>query len=298
MAEKQLHFMVEEEEEGIRLSSFLRRRGLSLSLVRRLKYEEQGILCGGERARTSRLLHAGERVSLTLPDEAPSVPGEAIPLSILYESPHALVIDKPAGLVMHPTRSHKSGTLANAFTALMEARGQAAAFRPVGRLDADTSGVVLCAMTPYAAPLLARGMKKRYLAIATGEMPEGPGEVDAPLAQRPDSAILQHVHPEGRASHTAFTVLGTGGTDGLKASLLEVRPTTGRTHQIRAHLAHLGHPLLGDGLYGGDMSQLSRHALHCAVLDFAEPGGDAQTVHAPLPADMAQVLGLLGIPQP
>lgn len=298
MENRLLHFTVEEGEEGIRLSSFLRRRGLSLSLVRRLKYEERGILCGGERARTSRLLHAGEAVTLTLPREAPSVPGEEMPLSILYESPHVLVVDKPAGLVMHPTRSHKGGTLANAFTALMEARGQAAAFRPVGRLDADTSGAVLCAMTPYAAPLLAGGMKKRYLALATGKMPPGPGEVDAPLAPRPDSAILQQVHPDGRPSHTGYTVLGTGAAEGVEASLLEVLPTTGRTHQIRTHMAHLGHPLLGDGLYGGDVSLLSRHALHCAAVGFVEPGGAAHTVQAPLPADMAGVLALLGIDQP
>lgn len=295
---QQLHFMVEASEDGIRLSSFLRLRGLSLTLVRRLKYEERGILCEGERARTSRLLQSGERVTLTLPDEAPSVAGEAIELDIVYESPHALVVNKPAGLVMHPTRSHKGQTLANAFTALMEQRGEAATFRPVGRLDADTSGLVLCAMNPYAAPVLAGGMKKTYIALAGGEMPPGPGRIDAPLAGRPDSVLLQGVDEAGRPSRTDYEVLAAAGG----ASLLAVTPRTGRTHQIRAHLAHLGHPLLGDGLYGGDQGLLARHALHCARLTFAEPGGlgappaPAHTLTAALPPDMAAALRALGLP--
>lgn len=306
MSAQLLHFTVEPGEEGLRLSSFLRRRGVSLTLTRRLKYEERGILCEGERARTNRILRAGERVTLTLPGEAPSAAAEAMPLDILYESAHALVVNKPAGLVMHPTRSHKGHTLANAFAALMEQRGQSAAFRPVGRLDGDTSGLVLLAMNPYAAPLLAGGMEKEYLAIAMGPMPLGAGEVDAPLAPRPDSAIRQWVHPAGRPSRTEYRVVAACG----EASLLTVTPRTGRTHQIRAHLAHIGHPLLGDGLYGGDGTLMARHALHCHRLMFHEPTltfrepetRDAlpppRRLCAPLPSDMRQALSALGLPLP
>lgn len=306
----QLCFRVEEGEDGVRLSSFLRRRGLSVTLIRRVKYEEEGILAGHPpapllRSRTDRILHTGEEVQINLPvEDCPVPPQEGTDgpaFEIIYESPHALVLEKPAGLVMHPTRSHKDGTLANAFAALMARRGESRAFRPVGRLDGDTSGLVLCAMNPYAAPLLACSMKKSYLALVGGCMSGGEGEIDAPLAAAPGSAILQRVDPAGRPSRTGYEVLAAN--EG--ASLLRVWPRTGRTHQIRAHMAHVGHPLLGDGLYGGDKTHMGRHALHCARLIFTQPGGlgpgtegggDISLV-SPLPKDIRAALVATGLCQ-
>ncbi len=335
----EISFIVAPEEDGMRLSSFLRRRGVSTGLMRRLKWQPDGICCAGERAHTDRRLRAGERVALTLPDEtacqttpdgrfegsgaecggqdekkavaSDAEAGQTI-ADILYESPHALVLDKPAGLLMHPVGTHEGDTLADAFSALLSRRGRALPFRPVGRLDRDTSGLVLCAMNAYAAPLLAKGARKSYLAIVAGGLPPGPGEVDAPLLSSPGegppgvAGVWQQVREEGgKPSRTRYEVLAAN----RRASLLAVMPLTGRTHQIRAHMAYIGHPLLGDALYGGDRALIGRHALHCAVLCFAEPDGLAaadadcgdgasRTVRAPLPADMRAALEKAGLPFP
>ena len=285
-------FTVGKAEDGLKLGPFLRRRGVSATLLRRLKYEENGLVVEVERSRTNRVLHAGQAVFIGLPDEedAPAPP-EEIPLHVLYESPHAMVLEKPAGLVMHPTRSHKSGTLANAFAFLMQSRGRRVAFRPVGRLDGDTSGLVLCAMNGFATPLLAGSMQKEYLALAGGCV-AGDGAVDAPLAPAPDSVIRQCVHSSGRPARTLYRVLAQT----PEWSLLSLRLETGRTHQIRVHMAHVGHPLLGDGLYGGSREQMDRHALHCAALSFCEPGGLTKSFSSPLPPDMRAVLAA-GQPQ-
>lgn len=286
-----LHFTVPPEEDSIRLGPFLRRQGLSMTLVRRLKYREDGLCVNGQRARTNLTLHSGDTVQATLPNEEGDVflLAEAISLDIVYESPHALVVNKPAGLVMHPTRSHPGGTLANAFAALMQARGSShrRPFRPIGRLDGNTTGLVLCAMNPYAAPLLSQSLQKEYLALAAGALPPGPGSVEVPLGPAPDSVIRQQAGPGGRLSRTDYAVLPGGGD----YSRLRVFPRTGRTHQIRAHLAHIGHPLLGDGLYGGPCDCIGRHALHCARVTFCEPGGAPVTLEAPLPADMQTLWG-------
>lgn len=285
----EIEYRVEAGEVGMKLGTFLRRRGLSAGMIRRLKYLPGGLVAGGERAKTNRVLRAGEQVCLGLPQEAPpqAVP-EDIPLELVYESRHALVLNKPAGLVMHPTRSHKSGTLANAFAQFVQ--GRETAFRPVGRLDGDTSGLVLCAMNALAAPVLLAGMKKEYLAFVEGTV-EGDGFVDAPLGPALGSAILQQVQPGGKPSRTWYRPLAHG----PGWSLLALRLGTGRTHQIRVHMAHIGHPLLGDGLYGGSRARMQRHALHCAALRFCEPQGSPVYLRAPLPWDMQALLEKGGV---
>ncbi len=280
-----IEYRVEAEEEGLKLGAFLRRRGLSSTMLRRLKYLPEGLLAEGQPARTSRLLKSGEKICVTLPqEEAPLALAEEIPLELVYESRHALVLNKPAGLVMHPVRRHKSGTLANAFAYFMRGRAPVA-FRPVGRLDGDTTGLVLCAMNALAAPVLLGSMQKHYLALVGGRL-ETDGMVDAPLGPAPGGTVLQQVQPEGRPSRTHYRVLAHAPS----WSLLALRLETGRTHQIRVHMAHIGHPLLGDSLYGGDCSFLRRHALHSAALRFCEPQGSAVYLTAPLPSDMHCVL--------
>lgn len=276
-------YNVHQTENGIKLLAFLRRRGLSLSFVRRVKYCERGLLVNGATARTNTVLAQGDCVEVALPDECCSaVPPEEIFLDIVYESPHALVINKPAGMVMHPTLSHRNGTLANAFAFLMQVRKTPRPLRLVGRLDADTSGLVLCAMDALCAPQMAKEASKEYIALAQGKMPLGEGEIDAPLAAKPGSVVEQWVHPNGKSAYTKFEVLDATPA----ASVVRVWPKTGRTHQIRAHFAHMGHPLLGDSLYGADKNLMQRHALHCAKITFTEPNRPKTIVQCPLPPDM------------
>lgn len=287
-----LYFEVETQETPVKLGLFLRRSGVSMGLLRSAKYVEGGLLVDGQPAHTNRLLLGGEQVTLHLPERATSVEAEEIPLEILYESAHAMVINKPAGLVMHPTLSHHGGTMANGFAWLMRQRGAQLPFRPVGRLDAGTSGLVLCAMNAYAAPLLAREMEKVYYALAAGALPLGQGCIDAPLGAASGSAIQQQVCPGGRPSLTEYEVLAASSA----ASLVRVMPKTGRTHQIRTHFAHIAHPLLGDWLYGQAMDGLDRQALHCGELTFQEPGRGQVCLCAPLPADMLAAAGRVGLP--
>ncbi len=276
-----LCFEVSLAEEGMKLGPFLRRKGLSASLVRRLKYEENGLQVEAERAKTNLILKAGQEVCVQLPKDDMSVQAEKMALSIVYEDEHVMVLNKPAALVMHPTRSHKSGTLANGFAHLMQERSCSTTFRPIGRLDADTSGLVLCAMNACVAPQLAKSLHKMYVALIEGEVKED-GVVKASLAQREDSAILQCVNPNGKPSETEYRVLAYSKTKSLVALL----PKTGRTHQIRVHMAHLGHPLLGDELYGGAKIQISRHALHCQEISFCYLQKPIKQFFAPLPRDM------------
>ena len=194
------------------------------------------------------------------------------------------MVDKPAGVAVHPTLNYPDGTLANGWLEHLRGQGRQGVFRPVNRIDKNTSGLVLLAQNAFAAPLLAGSAAKCYLAIVQGTLPPGQGAVDAPIARRGDSIIGRCVAPEGKPSRTEYTVLASG----PRYSLLACRPVTGRTHQIRVHMAHIGHPLAGDSLYGGPMADMSRHALHCAVVRFCHPvTGAPVRVECPLPADMA-----------
>lgn len=293
-------FMVPAEEEGTTLERFLRRRGVSLSLVRSLKRQEQGLLLNGLRARSNAVLRAGDTAGISM--EAPqafSARPEELPLEVVYRDRDAMVVNKPAGQVVHPSASHHAGTLANAWCGHMRRQGRAGAvFRPVGRLDGGTSGLVVCALHAAAAPVLAKTIQKMYFALAEGELPCGPGRIDMPLQPAGDSAVRQAVGA-GRSSVTDYTVVAAA--DGL--SLAAVRPRTGRTHQIRAHFAAVGYPLAGDELYGGDTGRIGRPALHCAALRlyvplFAPPGehpGHHVELGAPIPPDMAALLEASGI---
>ena len=185
----------------------------------------------------------------------------------------AVVLEKPPQLAVHPTLNYPGGTLANGYAAWAAEHGHSPVFRPVNRIDKDTSGLVLAAKNAYAAPLLAGGVAKLYYAIAQGALPLGEGVIDAPIGRRGDSIIGRCVTPEGKPSRTEYTIIKE--ENGL--SLAACVPVTGRTHQIRVHFASIGHPLAGDDLYGGSRERIARQALHCARQSFAVP------VYTPLP---------------
>ena len=302
-----LCFPVPQSADGTLLRSFLRSCALSSDLTRAVKHRGSGFLADGEPVLANRRVAAGQVISLQLPPELSDgvEPQPQIPVRILYEDAFVVVLEKLAGLAVHPTLNYPRDTLANGYAAHMLARGQSPVFRPVNRIDKDTSGLVLAAKNMYAAPLLARNVQKTYLAVVQGELPLGPGVIDAPIDRRGDSIIGRCVVPQGQGkpSRTEYTI--TRAQNGL--SVAECIPVTGRTHQIRVHFSHLGHPLAGDDLYGGSREKIGRQALHCASMTFCTPVGQYDeeqdrftfamppeyrtvTVRSELPPDMAALV--------
>ncbi|HEX2325662.1 MAG TPA: RluA family pseudouridine synthase [Chloroflexota bacterium] len=295
---------VEGDEAGGRLDRFLAGRLPALSRTRLQALTHSGrVLVNGRPGRASQRLASGDRIEVALPQEAPSgtvAPApEAIPLHVLYEDDDLLVVDKAAGIVVHPAPGHASGTLVNALLAhtpqLSRMGGEQ---RPgiVHRLDRDTSGLMVVAKHDQAQRLLARQLRqremdKRYLALVDGAPGSESGTVEAPLGRHPQRSRPMAIVPEGeggRPSLTHFAVLRRY----ARHTLLECRPVTGRTHQIRVHLAAIGAPVVGDRVYGRrpPSLDLDRHFLHAARLTFRLPDGARRTFEAPLPVDLAETL--------
>jgi 23S rRNA pseudouridine1911/1915/1917 synthase len=259
---------------------------------------------------------------LDVPAPAPAEPGaEAIPLNVVYEDDQLIVIDKPAGFVVHPGAGHAKGTLVNALIAHCgeSLSGIGGVARPgiVHRLDKDTSGLMVVAKTDRAHHALADQfadhgktgeMERGYLALVWGAPPRPHGTIDAPIGRHPTSRTKMAVLPlKGREAVTHWRVVETfGRKDAAVASLIECKLETGRTHQVRVHLAHIGHPLIGDPLYGkgfksklrklpealqGKLAAFSRQALHAAELAFVHPAtGTLLKFNSPLPADLSVIV--------
>lgn len=280
----ELQFVVPPEAEGQRLGYFLRTCGVTAGLIRSVKHTGAGFLADGTPLHTDQPVHMGQRISFLLPPEqATSVEPQPVPVTIVYEDDFAVVLEKPAGMAVHPTLNYKEGTLANGWIFYLQSHGRTGIFRPVNRIDKNTSGLVLCAQNAFAAPLLGTSAEKRYLAVVQGRLPLGPGRVEAPIGRRGDSIIGRCVTEQGKYSLTEYQVLVAGD----RYSLVCCRPCTGRTHQIRVHMSYIGHPLAGDTLYGGEDTDIARHALHCAVIWFDDPlTGQRRRVDSPLPPDM------------
>ena len=258
-----------------RLSSFLRHEmAMSAGLVNRLKWHEK-LLVNGVPQHTDFAVQPGDEITVLL--DAPTVeyPAEQGELTVLYEDEHILAVDKPAGMLIHPSRSRNSGTLANYVMGYYEKTGQKCAFHPLTRLDRDTFGVVLLAKNGHINALLqAQKPEKIYHAMTYGCPVLDNGIIDAPIARRPLPSLLRYVHPEGKPSLTEYRVLERKGM----LCKLELRPITGRTHQLRVHCAHMGFPILGDPQYGSEVSMavsremgLQTQLLCAKVLEFAHP---------------------------
>ena len=289
---------------GVLVRNFLRMCAVSTELARAVKFRGGGFFADGQPILADRRIVPGQVLSFELPPEGEGVaPQPEIPVNVAYEDAFAVLLEKPPQLAVHPTLNYPGGTLANGYAAWAAAHGQSPVFRPVNRIDKDTSGLVLAARNAYAAPLLAQDVEKLYYAVVEGELPLGPGVIDAPIGRRGDSIIGRCVTPEGKPSRTEYTIIKV--QNGL--SLAACVPVTGRTHQIRVHFASIGHPLAGDDLYGGHRDRIGRQALHCARQTFRVPVYTPQpdgirvqapvneentrfvTVESPLPQDMAQL---------
>ncbi len=275
------HTRTFESEAGPeRLDRFLVDRCPDLSRSRLQRLIADGhVTVDGLPARPATRLRAGQHVSVTVADPAPSelVP-QPIPLTIVYEDRDVLVIDKPAGLTVHPAAGHPDQTLANAVLARVpEIRGIGSALRPgiVHRLDKDTSGLIVVAKSAeaharLAAQFAARRVAKLYLALVHGRISPAEAVIEAPIGRHPKDRKRMAVLTTGREATTKYKVL----QQFQSYTLLEVRPTTGRTHQVRVHLASVGHPLAGDATYGKPHALLDRHFLHAHRLSFRLPSGD------------------------
>ena len=239
------------DREG-KLSSFLRGElQMSYALMNKLKWGD-AIQVNGEPQRTNYPVKPGDVITVRLEEEEPEFPAEDGPLTILYEDDHLLAVDKPAGMLIHPSRSKFNGTLANFVAGYYRRTGQKSAFHPLTRLDRDTFGIVLLAKTAHVHTLLQQTrVQKTYHALTFGWDEADSGIIDAPIARRELPSLLRYVSPEGKPSQTEFFVLERG-KDCCKLAL---QPITGRTHQLRVHCAHMGHPILGDPQYGSEASQ-------------------------------------------
>ena len=234
-----------------RLSSFLREEmAMSAGLINRLKWHEK-ILVNGKPEHTDYAVQIGDTITILL--DAPQIqyPAEQGNLTILYEDEYILAVDKPAGMLIHPSRSKNTGTLANFVLGYYEKTGQTCAFHPLTRLDRDTFGVVLLAKNSHISALLQAGdLQKTYHAVTFGGPDEDTGVIDAPIARKPLPSLLREIREDGKPSVTEYEVVKRNG----KLCKLKLRPITGRTHQLRLHCAHMGYPILGDPQYGTEES--------------------------------------------
>lgn len=303
-----LQYVVPPEEDGMLLKTILQKRlGISRKLLSRLKLTECGIMVNGERKYISVHVQPGDLVEVRMErEQSEDILPQPLPLDLMYEDEELLIVNKPAGMIVHPTHGHYINTLANGVVHYWQQQGKQHRFRPIHRLDQETSGVLAIAKNGYvhqqiSEQLIAHQVQKEYLALVYGEIRQERGTIDGPIDRDPNQPHMRIVTPQGYHAITHYEVAArlTGVT------LVRIRLETGRTHQIRVHMKHIGHPLIGDKMYRMDdlsegfqsvHSLIDRQALHAAKLGFIHPG-TKQWVEfaAALPEDMQRVVDLLTI---
>lgn len=258
-----------------RLSSFLKGElAMSTGLMNRLKWGD-GIRVNGTPQHTDYPVKPGDLITVRLEEEQPEYPAEDGPLTVLHEDDWILAVDKPAGMLIHPSHSCNSGTLANLVAGYYRRTNQHSAFHPLTRLDQDTFGIVLLAKNSHIHALLQEAkVQKTYHARTYGWGAEDTGVIDAPIARRPLPSLLREIREDGKPSRTNYSVLERN----EKGCKLALQPVTGRTHQLRLHCAYMGHPILGDPQYGTAESaalsaelELTTQALCAKQLSFVHP---------------------------
>ena len=284
---RELCYIVGPEYHNATVQTFLRRGcGVSARLLARLKRVENGITADGVHVRSVDRVFAGQRIMLRLPRDKLRIDGTELPLSIVYEDADVLVVDKPAGIAVHPSAGRGEPTLADAVVYHYKKQGDAISFRPINRLDRNTSGHLLAAKNPHAANLLNGRTKKEYIAVVLGRL-EGEGVIEQPIRIKDGYGLTREVGQGGKYCLTRWRPLAFDD----RLSLVRLAIETGRTHQIRVHMAWLGHPLAGDTMYGDDQTFMTRHALHCCRLEFIHPSGrHTVTPTSPPPEDMNRLI--------
>ena len=290
MWKRTLQYRITESDTYSNIHELLKAHGYSSTVIRHLKETENGIQRNGVWSRVYEPLCSGDTVTILLTEEASSenIVPTPLPLDIVYEDEDLLIINKPAGMPIHPSQGNYDNTLANACAYYFQQKGEPFTYRCINRLDRDTTGLLIIARHAYSASLLSSMVAKReihreYLALATGLVPDS-GVIEASIARVDGSTIEREVNFEtGEFARTHYRRLEY--KNGY--SLVSLKLDTGRTHQIRVHMKYIGHPLPGDFLYNPDYSMIRRQALHSYRLTFTHPiTGKELQFTAPLPDDM------------
>lgn len=290
MWKRTLQYRITESDTYNNIHELLKAHGYSSTVIRHLKETENGISRNGVWSKVYEPLCSGDTVTILLTEEASSenIVPTPLPLDIVYEDEDLLIINKPAGMPIHPSQGNYDNTLANACAYYFQQKGEPFTYRCINRLDRDTTGLLIIARHAYSASLLSSMIAKReihreYLALATGLVPDS-GVIEAPIARVDGSTIEREVNFEtGEFARTHYKCLEY--KNGY--SLVSLKLDTGRTHQIRVHMKYIGHPLPGDFLYNPDYSVIRRQALHSYRLTFTHPiTGKELQFTAPLPDDM------------
>jgi len=259
---RKLEFIAPEKYDGKTVLSVLLSNGTSKRLITKLKQTPDGITKNGVHARTIDSIKTGDVIEILLEDSKVLSPNKSLNVPIIFEDSDVIVFDKPAFMPVHPSHKHLEDTLGNFFASHCEGL----TFRPINRLDRDTSGLCVVAKNRFSAVKLQESIEKTYFAIACGKILAG-GTINAPIARVGGSIITRCVSNEGQKAVTHFEIL----ENVENYTLLKIKLETGRTHQIRVHFSHIGFPLAGDNMYGGDMANLNRQALHCGEIRFLHP---------------------------
>ncbi len=306
MSKEKFRYVVKKEDEGLKIKSLLKcNLGFSTRLLNKLKVQG-GVLLEGEPVKMHIKPEAGQVITIGLPEERSEFIPEDIPISIVYEDDDLLVINKQPGFVVHPTNGHPIHTLANGIMKYMIDSEQSFKIRFVNRLDMNTSGLLIVAKNSFcqkdfAVQMANQKVIKKYVAMVTGHMANDEGTIDLPIGKADEERVERVVREDGAPSVTHYKVLERYTKQGINRNqdlivkeftLVELLLETGRTHQIRVHMAEIGHPVVGDILYGEDSPLLiERQALHAKYLRFQHPvTGEILEPEAPLPKDMLDLI--------
>ena len=284
---KTISLTISDEWSEKQIKSIMKNKlGFSAALITRQKRYDNGILLNGEKVNVTERVKTGDTLIFNLCDEtSKNIVPTNMPLDIIYEDEDIIALNKPRNMPTHPSIRHFDDTLANGL--MYYFKNTDFTFRVVTRLDRDTSGIVLVAKNPFSAHRLCEKMregeiKKEYYAICHGAPKEATGRIDAPIKRCNDSIITRCVSPDGKEAITDYIVE----KEKNSLALIHLMPLTGRTHQIRVHLSHIGHPIYGDDMYGSPIKD-KRTLLHCGKVTFPHPSSnEIMSVIAPLPDDM------------
>lgn len=286
-----LNYTIQENDKTVKgiMSENL---NFSRRLSKKLELSDR-LFLNGKVTRLNKSVFVGDILSIEFDEDEDEYDAINIPIDIVYEDNDLLVVNKPPYIVVHPTKSHQNNTIANGVAFYFKQKNIKRKVRLVNRLDMNTSGIVIIAKHPYAHNELANQMKsntvdKHYYAIVEGTIEDDSGTINEPIARLNPDDILRVVHPSGKECITHYTVEKRFNN----MTLVRLKLETGRTHQIRVHMKHIGHPILGDTLYGRESKAILRQALHCYEMKFLQPlTGEELLVTCPLPEDMVNVLG-------
>lgn len=293
MESNTLVYKVKDEEAGIKLTEVLyEKMKLSGRLTRKLK-RNKTIFVNNYNISLGSNLRKGDVVKVVMIDEVNNFEAQDIPISVVYEDMDIIIINKQPNIVVHPTKGHPNNTIANGLANYIQKTGQSFKIRFINRLDRDTSGLLMIAKNPFAQQELSNQMQmnlveKKYLAVVEGKLEKAKGTIDEPIGRTEDDSIHRRVIESGQRSLTHYELVESYSDSSLVRLTLE----TGRTHQIRVHMKHIGHSLIGDELYGKVNEELiSRQALHAETLKFLQPRtGEEVFVRAELPEDIKNLI--------